>query len=337
MYYTKTPPLVSIILPFYNAAGTLANAIESIINQTYEKIELILVDNNSSDQSHQIAQRFATGSSNIHLIQEKHQGVVFATMAGYKVSTGEYISRMDADDIADVTKIEKQIVLFRSQPSMGVVSCLVRNIQHPEIPGDGIEYYVDWTNKKTESEDIENCRFIESPIINPTVLIKRSVIEEYGFYSDGDYPEDYELWLRYISKGVKCAKVTEYLLSWNDSNTRLTRNDPKYDVEAFYRIKLQYFYNDILQQSGYKKIYVWGAGRLTRRRVEMLFDFGVKIDTYIDFEANASINTISYKQLCYDEAILILSFVANRGARDKIRVYLDQLGYTEGDSYWCLA
>ena len=331
-------PLVSVLLPFYNAQHTLACAVESILAQTYANIELILINNNSTDQSKAIAERYALADARVQYDEEPCQGVVYATNKAYSLARGTMISRMDADDFAYPHKLERQVAYLLSHPHLGGVSCLVHNGTDENIAGGGMNYYVQWTNTCITVEEIALSRFVESPIINPTIVLRRDTIQQHGLYRSGDYPEDYELWLRLLHNAVPLEKVPEILLRWNDSASRLTRTDSLYSIEAFYRIKSRYaaLY---LQQSvaQNRQLYVWGAGRVTRQRVALLQQEGVQIERYIDLKSNASSNVMCYHDLRYSPEIFILVYVANRGARTKIQDYLSALGYTEGSDYLCMA
>jgi glycosyltransferase involved in cell wall biosynthesis len=91
---------VSVVMPFYNAGATIARAIQSILDQTYCNFELLLVDNNSTDNSTVIAREFAQNDKRIVLLQEPRQGVTYAANKGNNAARGEYIARMDADDVS---------------------------------------------------------------------------------------------------------------------------------------------------------------------------------------------------------------------------------------------
>ena len=97
-----------------------------------------------------------------------------------------------------------------------------------------------WTNGLLTHEEIALARFVESPLAHPSVMFRRSLVERWGGYAEGAFPEDYELWLRWLDAGVRMEKLADPLLIWNDSPTRLSRRDPRYAAEAFYRVKARY-------------------------------------------------------------------------------------------------
>lgn len=331
-------PLVSVLLPYRNAQHTLAAAVESILAQSYTNIELILVNNGSTDQSRAVAEQFAHTDPRVRCAEEPRRGVVFATEKAYSLARGTLIARMDADDTAFPEKLEKQVAYLLAHPQLGGVSCLVENGAHEDIAGGGMDYYVQWTNTRISAEEIAISRFVESPIINPTILLRRATVEQHGLYRSGDFPEDYELWLRLLHRGVLLAKVPEVLLRWNDSSHRLTRTDSLYSTDAFYRIKSRYAALALQPVTAQcRQLFVWGAGRVTRHRVALLEAEGVRIDRFIDLKANAQGNVMCYRDLVYSPAVFVLVYVASRGARADIQAYLTALGFAEGTDFLCMA
>src|SRR5207247_9233486 len=128
--------------------------------------------------------------------------------------------------------------------------------------------HVDWSNTLLSHQEISLARFVESPVVHPSVMFRRELIDRLGGYAEGQFPEDYELWLRWLEAGVRFEKLPEALLRWRDRDARLSRSDPRYDSEAFYRMKAIYLARWLAANNRHHpKIVVCGAGRLTRRRV----------------------------------------------------------------------
>ncbi len=330
-------PTVSIVIPFYNAQKTLERAVRSILDQTYADFELILVDNNSTDDSVHIAWFLAANDSRIKLICEKKQGVAYAANAGIATAKGKYIARMDADDISLPLRIEKQVQLLDKNPEIDVASCLVKHIPHHNNTS-GIETYIEWVNSLTQAHEIYINRFIEMPVINPTVMYRSILHDKHGVYTHGDFPEDYDLWLRWLCDGVKIKKIPEILFHWYDSDTRLTRSDERYRTEAFYNVKAEYLAQWLIKKQ-MPYVWIWGAGRKSRQRAQLLEEKGIWIEGYIDVKERnfTDICCIHYEQFNWNAPSFILSYVGNRGARNKIREYLKSKGKTEGENFLLIA
>ena len=138
-------PEISVILPFYNAESTLAKAVDSILHQSFDDFELILVNNNSTDGSIQIAEEFVKRDTRVKLLNEVKQGVVFASQKGFENTNAEFIARADADDVWHKDKLLLQFKFLEDNPYIDVISCCV-NFSGDE-KNDGMLSYVNETNK----------------------------------------------------------------------------------------------------------------------------------------------------------------------------------------------
>ncbi len=325
-------PEISVILPFFNAEKTLTPAIKSILNQSFNNFELLLVDNNSTDKSFSIAENLAEKDLRIRLLEEEKQGVANAMNCGLQNAKGKYIARMDADDFSMPDRFEKQIQFLNNNPEIGFVGTKVKYVPHNENTA-GFERFVEWSNSFHSPKQIDLNRFVEIPVINPTIFFRREIFEKLGGCFDGDFPEDYEMQLRYLDAGVKMAKLNEPLLEWHDYSTRLTRTDNRYSTEAFFKTKAKYFKSWSEKNNKFHpNIWVWGAGRKTRQRAKLLETEGIIIDGFIDIvKGKISQKTITYyKDIPQSGKIFIVSLVTNYGARKQIKEFLLSRNYIEG-------
>ena len=161
-------------------------------------------------------------------------------------------------------------------------------------------------------------------------------MEKHGAYLEGDFPEDYELWLRWLDQGVKIAKLPEVVLDWYDSPGRLTRTHPIYSDQAFYRIKSAYLARWLTRGNAFHpEVWVWGASRISRRRARMLEEEGVRIARFIDTKGSRQLDreVIYYKDLPEAGEAFILTYIRQMDNRDRIRSFLEGRGYREGVDY----
>ncbi len=320
---------VSVVMPVYNAESTVLQALDSLRAQSFQSMEIIVVNDGSTDGTLDILRQ----QPDIKLLDHSHRGIVPALNDGLAAANGKYIARMDADDLCHPERIEKQTSFLDAFPGIGIVGCRVAFGGDREQQA-GYAAHVDWINELVEPDDIALNRFVESPFAHPSVIFRRELFEEYGAYRDGPFPEDYELWLRWMASGVKAGKVDEELVAWNDPPGRLSRTDARYSIDAFYKTKADYLFQWLEKNNPHHpNIIVWGAGRVTRKRVAILESYGLRITHYIDIkkrQLNCGTPVILPNEIPNPTDCFVLPMVGKRGAREQIRAVLQQRGFTEG-------
>jgi hypothetical protein len=242
---------------------------------------------------------------------------------------------MDSDDWAYPVRLTLQARFLDTHPEYGAVAGLAEHIGDPEHTA-GFRRFVEWSNSMVSYRDIFNRRFIESPIINPTAIWRRSTMEEHGLYEQGDFPEDYEMWLRWLDRGVMIGKVPEVVLKWHDSPGRLTRSRDNYSDSAFYRVKSEYLAAWLTGHNPFHPhVMVWGASRISRRRARILEMNGIRIHTYIDTKRSRQVDreVIYYEEMPTAGSCFILTYIRQMDNRAKIREFLEGKGYREGVDY----
>ncbi len=334
--------LVSVVLPVCNGAAWLGRALASLAAQTWTRWEALVVENGSTDDTAGVAAAAAARDPRIRLLRLPTRGLVPALNAGLVAARGAWIARLDADDTAVPTRLERQVRFLQAPENRGIglAGCLV------EFGGDraaqsGYARHVDWLNTLTTPEAIALHRFVESPLAHPSVLFRRELVDRFGGYRDGDFPEDYELWLRWLDAGVRMAKVPEVLVCWHDPPGRLSRTDRRYAPEAFFRLKAPWLARELRRAGAGRRILVWGAGRPTRKRAAWLEAEGVRIEGFVDIDpkkispalGGTGRPVLAPGQLPGPEAAFVAVYVASRGARELIAADLEGRGYRAGRDY----
>lgn len=332
--------MVSILLPVKNAATTLERAIRSIQNQSLGDWELLIADDGSSDGSTGIARSRAAADPRIRLLQLPPLGIVNALNTVAQEARGRFIARMDADDISLPDRLLRQVKLLNEYPDVDVASCLVAH------GGDlasqrGYALHVQWINSLRSPEQIALNRFVDSPVAHPSVMFRRELLERFGAYSDGDFPEDYELWLRWMGKGVSFAKVEETLLVWNDPPQRLSRTSGRYSQKSFYRIKCHFLAHWLEQNvSRHRPLLLWGAGRATRARFRSLEESHRPFAAFIDVDPQKLGSVVGRPVISPDsipQHAFVISGVASRGASARIVNFLRDRNFIDGKDFICAA
>ena len=332
--------MISVITPCFNASDSVARAIRSIQAQTLTDWELIVIDDGSTDDSADIVEQFARKDARIRLIRRGHHGVVASSNYGLSIARGDLIARMDADDVSRPDRLQLQARALIDDKTLGAVSCLVHFTGNPQ-QAQGYAYHVAWANRCISSQEIAFNRFIDLPVPHPSLMFRRSVIEKWGAYRDGAFPEDYEMILRWISHGVKIGKIRETLFDWHDPPSRLSRNDRRYDMAAFHACKAPYL-TQAISESGcdHRELWVIGAGRPARKSAETLERAWKKASGFVDIDPKKigrSLHgrpVVSIHDLPQIEQAVLVSYVGTRGASDLIRKQLIAAGRSEGRDFW---
>ena len=331
----KSDPAISVILPFFNSVNTLPGAIQSISYQTFTNFECILVDNNSTDGSKEIARDFSEKDTRFRLVFESIQGVAYAHNTGMIHSRGKYIARMDADDWMYPDRLELQHRYLEENPVCDVLAGMATYIPHKAETG-GFERYVHWSNGLLLHDDISLNRFVESPVINPTAMWRKEISTNYGCYRSGQFPEDYELWLRWLSEGVRFRKLSNPVIKWFDSEDRLSRTDMRYSDNAFFKIKTVYLERWLkLNNPFHPEVTVWGASKISRKRAALLESSGIRILNYIDISRKRHLDksVLYYEEIPSPGKIFILVYLKQESMRSNTCDFLQARGYAPGKDY----
>lgn len=327
-------------MPVFNAEATLAECLSSIFSQTLQDFEIIAVDDFSSDKSVEMLQSY--NDERIKVIRNKSKGIVSALNTGLKFCQSEFIARMDADDVMRAQRLEKQFQVLSKDDEITLCASRARKFPEEMIKA-GYAEYMSWQNACLTNDDIKNQIYIESPFAHPSVMFRKSRVLQLGAYRDGDFPEDYELWLRLFHAGEVMMKLDEVLLDWRESKNRLSRNSSRYSDSAFDKIRAAYLAKD--ERLHNRNVVFWGAGRKTRQRLQYLIEQGIKPVAWIDIDHKKVGQEYHGAKTFYpswltqqsvgtdNEKPMVLNCVRNHGARKLCRQFLDNAGYVMGVDY----
>ncbi len=230
-------PKVSVVMTVYNSQKYLKEAIESILNQTFRDFEFIIVDDASTDQAAEIIRSYKDQRI-ILLTNSRNLGQTKSLNIGIRRAQGQYIARMDADDICELTRLQLQVEYLEAHKDIALVGSWALRIDEEGKQG---------TLFKTPTDPLMiKCYLAGSGelsywcIIHPTVMLHRTIFEEVGFYNEekGDiqgYPQDYEFWGKVFTK-FKIANLDKALLRYRILKTSDSR---KYAIKQLdYRFEI---------------------------------------------------------------------------------------------------
>lgn len=213
-------PLVSVIMPVYNGEQFLAEAIESILTQTFADFEFIIVDDSSTDESAAIIHSYAKRDQRIRLIQhEKNLGMSSARNTGIAAATGEYLAAMDCDDISLPERLEKQVDCLRSHPRIGGVGVGAQRVTEDLAPIETIQL-------PNSNALIVLAMIAGGPaVIRASLMLRREHLAASGGYRpDIRTANDYELFLRLVwQTAIRYANVPDVLYLYRQHQSSSSR------------------------------------------------------------------------------------------------------------------
>ena len=331
--------LISVVLPVHNAGKYLTASVASILNQKNVTLELILVDDHSTDGAIEKLPKELIQDNRFKMVSSPSRGVVAAMKIGFVEAQGRYIARMDADDISLPNRLFEQLRYLQCHPEVGIAGGQVKIISESNIE-NGFVLYEKWLNQLCLPEDIERELFIESPIPNPTAFFRRECYEQLDGYQDPEWAEDYDMWLRAHALGIKMGKPEGVLLHWREHERRLTHCDSRYDNKLFLKAKAYY-----LSQSRHlkeRKAIIWGTGPIGVYLYDILIEQKIEVEAFVDVNLRRvgglkrGVPVLHYSELdqyACDNDALIIGAVGARGAREKIRNALLEMGKEEGSDF----
>jgi glycosyltransferase involved in cell wall biosynthesis len=277
-------PLVTVLMPVYNAEKYLEEAIESILNQTYKNFYFLIINDGSIDNSLKIIQNYSKKDSRIKVITRDNKGLVATLNEGLDAIDTKYIVRMDADDISLPIRLEKQVEFMERHENIVVSGTNIR------IFGEGIKTY----EKKmpTDSLEIKAMLLFECCIMHPTVIIRKNIIdiEKYKYNSEYNAVEDFGLW-QLISKKYYLSNINEVLLEYRVLESSITQKAEKDEDNRdrnHIKIYKQAFSNFDLRDEEFfiLRKFIKGRQKLQNFEIEKIYNLRNDIIRKLGFENN---------------------------------------------------
>ncbi len=250
--------MVSIVMPVRNAMPFLPACLNSIRDQSIDSWELIAVNDHSEDSSLHTLSQVSILDPRIHVFSNKGHGIIPALQLAYKHAQGQYITRMDADDIMSPNKLEQFINVLKTRGPGHIAVGQVKYFSESPL-GEGYKKYEAWLNKLTLSENNYADIYKECVIPSPSWMMYKIDFEKVGGFDSNTYPEDYDLCFRLYAHKIKIAGVNEVVHYWRDHAQRSSRIDPNYTDNRFLFLKVSYFLH--LDYNAERPLILWGAGK----------------------------------------------------------------------------
>ena len=322
--------MVSLLMPFKDTEAYLPACLDSILNQTYMDWELLAVDDGSSDSSRSILETYAQSDSRIRVFMNAESGIIPALRVAYKYSSGNYISRMDSDDIMEPAKLETMINSLQEQGEGHVALGLVKYFSEDGI-SDGYYRYEKWLNQLTSKGTNYSEIYKECVIPSPCWMVSRSDLDRCGAFESNRYPEDYDLTFRFYKHQLKCIPSDSLLHHWRDYPHRTSRTSEHYAQNYFLDIKVHYFLELDFQK--HRPLVIWGAGSKGKTVARLLIKEGRPFTWLCDNPKKIGKKIYGQELVPFQHLESLkrpqsIVTVANEEAQAEIRAYFKKLGHT---------
>ncbi len=328
--------LVSILIPFKNTAAFLPECLQSILDQEYTNWEVIAVNDGSTDTSKEIATRYSVRDARIKVIDNNGSGIIQALRLAYSLSNGNYITRMDSDDLMTPFKLRTLVSLLGTH---GKGHIAVGKVTYFSASGisNGYKRYENWLNRLTHTGANFEERYKECVIPSPCWMLHRDDLDQCGAFEYDTYPEDYDLAFRMFKNDLQCIPCSDVLHLWRDYATRTSRTSEHYAQNYFLDLKLFYFLK--LDWDSNRHLVLWGAGNKGKTIGKALIQKEIPFTWVCDNPNKIGKNIYGKSMLSYLELKTIknsqsIITVANEAAQDEIHEFFKNQHQTSMKDYY---
>lgn len=269
----KSPVLISVIMPVYNNAKFLKEAIDSVLQQSYPHFELIIINDGSTDDSEKIILSYHDERIN-YVVNTENKGLVYTLNKALQLAKGKYIARMDGDDICLPKRFEKQLKYLEQNNEVVVLASLINNIDEHN---NDLGFWNDDFNNVSQSS-IKAFMPKLNCMAHPSVMMRADVVKKYNYQSYKN-AEDWGLWLNVLSDGYKIAKLNEVLLHYRIHSASMSNHKTTNPFNRMIRFKWDYL---ILKLSRFQlkkydlKVFTFLCKDIFKYKLSFLFALFVK-------------------------------------------------------------
>ena len=205
--------LVSVIVPAFNCEHSVGDAVASIVNQDYRNLEIIIINDGSTDRTGEIIHAISDPRI-VFLDNPQNLGLIETLNKGLRRATGKYIARMDADDLAFPSRISEQVAYMESHPSIGLLG--TNMIQFGESTAK--------VRFRSDPSLLKGLLLFQNEFAHPTVMMRREVMVQHNLWYESDFlhVEDYALWVQF-SRVSLVTNLQKYLLKYNVSKSSISQ------------------------------------------------------------------------------------------------------------------
>ncbi len=316
---------ISILLPFRNAAPWIAETVQSIQEQTHENWELLAVNDHSKDDSLSILD--AIDDPRIQILNNKGIGIIPALQTGLNAASGDFTTRMDADDLMPREKLKSLLSVIGNQRH--IATGKVRYFSDTSVSA-GYQKYENWLNERCNREDHFDHVYRECVIASPNWLVRTEFLRADKIFDQLHYPEDYDMIFLWKKYGYEISVANEITHLWREHPQRTSRNSSTYDQASFFQLKLSWFRRN---EKG-KTLGVFGTGPKGKMVIDQLkgaFEIHWYDHEYAKYGAPLNGHTIEDPATCRCDLLLLAVYPENKMRLENL---VTHLGYAFGKTVW---
>lgn len=263
--------LISILTPYRNAEKFIRETALSILEQTHTDWEWILVNDHSTENELETIADLLD-DPRIRLFENKGKGIVDALCAAFSEAKGEYVTRMDADDVMPSFKLNRFVEVLE-EGQYEIVTGKVKYFSEAESISLGYQAYEKWLNDRVDNSDFYAQIYRECSIASGNWMMRKVDLEKCGGFSGLNYPEDYDLLFRWLEAGFSIKGVNLVTHLWRDHELRTSKTSEDYQQEAFFSLKVNRFIE--LDWDPEQQLIVNGTGQKGRLTAKILIEKAV--------------------------------------------------------------
>lgn len=224
---------ISIILPVFNGEKYIAEAVESILCQTYRNFEFIVIDDGSTDRTLSILKEFERLDDRINLISRENRGLIATLNQGIELARGQWLARMDSDDVATPNRLEKQLDWLEKTQA--------------DIAGSWVKFFGSWESRLWKGyqsdEAIKADMLFKCPFVHPSIMMRTELARQLKYNAQSEMAEDYDLWTRAALQGWKMTNVPEVLLYYRSHSEQVSVISTTKQIHKSEKIRKEYWDN----------------------------------------------------------------------------------------------
>jgi glycosyltransferase involved in cell wall biosynthesis len=297
---------------------------DSILAQSFHEWELIIVDDHSTDETPALLLSFAEADPRIQCYQNQGKGIIPALQLALSKTQGEFITRMDSDDLMPENRLKKMVEAVTKSPEKTIVTGLVSYFSDQAV-SEGYLTYEHWLNEVNIRNTQWKNVYRECVIASPNWMMRTDELKQMGGFDTLIYPEDYHLVLRWYQHDFQIKTIPETTLLWREHPARTSRNSAHYNQHHFFNLKI----NEFLRHDWNKQpLILWGTNPKAKITAQILDETRIPY-TQMDLNAYRSLEN-------YPSSQLLVAVYPPEKEKTLLERYLTTIDRLEGKDWWYL-